>query len=640
MDMAKVSQWYDDLRDEYDRETGDALWRDYAWGLKRGDWEKVVGDAHKDLNETFGTDRVGVVVPATNTAFGIALNKDLVGLAYLGLLAQYWHTEVTRHILDRLGLPYVFEAAIATPTSTPLNALKFNLLMNKSFQRMPEEMTKPLLLGDEGNVVVAPLPDTVIDPNSKKEIQTDDFFKRLLPLLENDLGEFTTQILGDVKNVLVSEAQRAAERRVFDYTASLYRPPYAAGLITSPAQWENISEWVERHPEVFKAMFSFVLPTGDRDVALLGLYAGLKTMQDFAKLCNSPEFKAMSASDTMVRVQEDFERWVEEGKKVFGLEKFPIPPRRVWETLWLALDSLNKVGGEHQEGVTGTLRELLKWWDWEQFDWGDQHSKNLKHVIASLLGHDAVKGFDDEPFRSGMLGMVLKDLRHWGTRLGKIGLAALGENLQQLKERVQALEPSEGSDLKQVAQKAVRKFHNALSSAIKSVQKVRGGFTKELGEAGKVVALIDYSPMGFYSLTKDGTCFGKSNIHHPFLLSAVRNSFVLRVFMPGFGYMGRMWGVLAPDAKTVYLTNRYGSVNKTQFKGLALQIFSSLFQRRPDDLSVDEGDEVRDELRNLLDKAVKQAANKIGRMRNTDLSIYLNEGDAIKISVGGEQLPE
>jgi hypothetical protein len=306
----------------------------------------------------------------------------------------------------------------------------------------------------------------------------------------------------------------------------------------------------------------------------------------------------------------------------------------------LALDSLNKVGGEHQEGVTGTLRELLKWWDWERIDWDDQHSKSLKHVTASLLGHDAVKEFDDKPFRSGMLGMVLMDLRHWGARLGNIGLAALGENLQQLKERVQALEPSEGSDLKQVAQKAVRKFHNALSSAIKSVQKVRGGFTKELGVAGKVVALIDYSPMGFYSLTKDGTCFGKSNIHHPFLLSAVRNSFVLRVFMPGFGYMGRMWGVLAPDAKTVYLTNRYGSVNKTQFKELALQIFSSLFQRRPDDLSIDEGDEVRGELRNLLDKAVKQAANKIGRMRNTDLSIYLNEGDAIKISVGREQLPE
>jgi hypothetical protein len=139
--------------------------------------------------------------------------------------------------------------------------------------------------------------------------------------------------------------------------------------------------------------------------------------------------------------------------------------------------------------------------------------------------------------------------------------------------------------------------------------------------------------MGFYSLTKDGTCFGRSNIHHPFLLSAVKNSFVLRVFLPGFGYMGRMWGVLAPDAKTVYLTNRYGSINKPHFKALALQIFSSLFQSRPEDLSIDEGDEVTDELRIILGALTEQAASKIGRKRNTDLRIYLNEGDAFKVSV-------
>jgi hypothetical protein len=629
MDMARVREWHDDLRDEYDRETGDASWRDYAWGLKRNDWEKVVNDAHKDLNETFGTDRFGVVVPTLSTAFGIALNKDLVGLAYFGMLAQYWHAEVIHHYLDKLGLPYVFGAAVAAPINAPIHALKFNLLINHTFRRMPKEMTEPLLLGDEGNIVAAPIPDTVIDPNSKKEIQTDDFVKRLLPLLEEGLGKFPPQDWGDVGTVLVSEAQRAVERKTFEYATKSFRPPYT-GLITNPAQWGSILDWIKRHPEVFKALFSFVLPTGDRDVAVLGLYAGLKTMQSFVKLCSSPEFEAMRASDLMRRVQEDFEREVEEGKKAFGLERFPIPPRRVWETLWLALDSLNKVGGETQEGVTGTLRGLLKWENWEQIDWDDQHSKSLKHVIAALLGHDAVKDFDDEPFRSGMLGWVLKDLRLWGSRLGGIGLVALGENLQQLKERVQTLEPS---DLKQIAQKTVRKFHNALSSVIKGVQKIRGGFMSGLGEAGKVVALIDYSPMGFYSLTKDGTCFGRSNIHHPFLLSAVKNSFVLRVFLPGFGYMGRIWGVLAPDAKTVYLTNRYGSINKTHFRELALQIFSSLFQRRPDDLSIEEGYKVTDELRNILDTLTEQAANKIRRMRNTDLSIYLNEGDAFKVSV-------
>jgi hypothetical protein len=153
-----------------------------------------------------------------------------------------------------------------------------------------------------------------------------------------------------------------------------------------------------------------------------------------------------------------------------------------------------------------------------------------------------------------------------------------------------------------------------------------------LGEAGKVVAIIDYSPMGFYSLTKDGTCFGKGNAHHPFLLSAAKNSFVLRVFLPGFGYMGRMWGILAPDAKTVYLTNRYGGINEPHFKRLAPQIFSALFQVRPDDLSIEDSDEVTDELRNILRTSVAQVASKTPTYRITE--IYLNN-DAFKISVGG-----
>jgi hypothetical protein len=38
-------------------------------------------------------------------------------------------------------------------------------------------------------------------------------------------------------------------------------------------------------------------------------------------------------------------------------------------------------------------------------------------------------------------------------------------------------------------------------------------------------------------------------------------------------------------------------------------------------------------LRIILGALTEQAASKIGRKRNTDLRIYLNEGDAIKVSV-------
>jgi hypothetical protein len=288
---------------------------------------------------------------------------------------------------------------------------------------------------------------------------------------------------------------------------------------------------------------------------------------------------------------------------------------------------------DEEEGIkskaTLALRDLLGWQRWSDI-WGEHHSQMLKHVVATLFGQDAVKDFDDYPFRSGRLGKMLQTLWFFGYTLKGLGLLALGKNLEPLKEKVKVLDPTEVSEEgehKLIAQKAVRKFHNAMSSAVKHVQKVRDWVVGQFSKINKTAAVIDFSPLGFYSLSKDGTCFGGSNRHHPYILSALNNSFVLRVFAPGVGYLGRMWGFIFPHEKVAYLTNRYGDINITHFKKLAQNIFATLFQVHPDDIDIKDAETETDRLVNTL---IPMAEDAIGYSQ--DDAPYLN-GDAFKVSV-------
>jgi hypothetical protein len=636
----KVSQWYDNLKEEYEDEVGRVIgWADPAWGLKEDDWSEVVTNAHKTLNETYGSDRVVVLLPANTPSLGIPLYQNLLGLPYFGLLGQYSLADITHHTLDELGLPYVYWHAVAST----LNEAKLNSALEAFFRRQSEARST-LLMEQATEVRSVPIPDTVLDPSSKKVIQTDDYLKRLLPSLEEALSDFALDQMRRVRSYLPTDASHSQRDSVAFVTYPFRYPETRLAL--SPAHWDGILDWVKGHPETLKALFTFVMPTGDRDVALLGLYAGIKAMKDFVELCATPEGVTLKASEIMERVRESFERRVEESKQVFGLEKFPIPARRVWETLWLALECLHEASRDNAEsaetGATVTLRELLRsenwWWD----KWDERTRQTLKHLVGVLFGHDAVKGFDDEPFRSGRLGKMLDTLWYWGNILKRLGLKALGEDLDQLKEKVQVLDPSEiskGSDHIQVAQKTVRKFHNAVSSIIRNVQKVKDWFVWEYGKSGYLAAIIDFSPLGFYSLTTDGTCFGKGNFHHPFILSALEGSFVLRVFAPRVGYLGRMWGILLPDAKTAYLTNRYGNLNINHFKELARQVFVTIFQVHPDNLSIesDENEEIDEVLATLISKAEKEINSHGYRRAYTELPVelpYLNR-DAFKVRVKG-----
>jgi hypothetical protein len=48
--------------------------------------------------------------------------------------------------------------------------------------------------------------------------------------------------------------------------------------------------------------------------------------------------------------------------------------------------------------------------------------QTLKHVVETLFGQDAVKDFDDEPFRSGRLGKMLDTLWFFGYYMSLRGL--------------------------------------------------------------------------------------------------------------------------------------------------------------------------------------------------------------------------
>jgi len=274
--------------------------------------------------------------------------------------------------------------------------------------------------------------------------------------------------------------------------------------------------------------------------------------------------------------------------------------------------------------ATFTLRDLLGWQRWDDY-WKAPHSQMLKHILGVLFGNEAVKKFDDEPFRSGRLGKMLQTLKSFGYTLRRLGMLALGRNLEPLKEKVMGLDPtklSEKGEHKLIAQKAVRKFHNAMSSVVKNVQKIKDWVVERAGGMGKIAAIIDYSPLGFYSLTQDGTCFSGNG--HPFLVGMLPNSYTLRIFAHGKGYVGRAWGIIDPKRKVLYVTNRYGDINDPTLVRICSLVASALFNVPPEKLNL------KDDAAVEFEKIINRACERIG----ADTIPYLN-GDAFKISTKG-----
>lgn len=175
-------------------------------------------------------------------------------------------------------------------------------------------------------------------------------------------------------------------------------------------------------------------------------------------------------------------------------------------------------------------------------------------------------------------------------------------------------------------ERAIGKFHNELSQVVKAVTKVKSKMKEVDVESPKgteyAAVVIGFSPTDFYSLTTDGTCFGGGNRHHPFALGMYPNSYTLRVFVEGKGKVCRAWGILDPNKKFLYVTNRYGDINQPTLMKISSLVASALFGVPPEDL------DVKEDARVVFGELMARIASREGFLTVP----YLN-GDAFKVSV-------
>jgi hypothetical protein len=591
IDEAKILQWYDALNEGFEGKVGRSGWKDPAWKLERESWEQLVDEAHKNLKEIYGSDRLIVVTPTLS--MNLVANLEVLGLPHFNMLVRQFNAEVAHNLLGALELPYLCWQVV----NYHLSGLGyiFNKNLVRAFKDNPE-MSKPIFPDEVPFFLYrVAVPHAVVDPNSKQEIQIDDYLKRWLPALEEIAGATLQRELPEEIDGVLNV--RPPTMDIKDTFRPFHEPEkFSPALKPDDDAPHTVLQWIEQYPEVFKTLFTFLVHTGDRDVALLGFHAAVKTMHEVSKRYHNRSLPLSPANEALAQIQEIFERHLEDSKKVLGMEKFPIPPQRVWETFWTALEQLEDLRQvETQASTSGgvtPLRWLLDYSNWSWGKWDSTTTKAVKNAIRAVWGEDVAQKITDNTittiFRSGnYLQNTVSGLIWFSKVIQGLGEHIIKGRRLQLEEKANALkrEISQGGLHMQIAQKAVRKFHNNLSSIAKNVQKLKvGGLTPP----SHYLAVVDFSPQGFYSLTLDGTCFSRSNISHPFILSGTRNSFVVRFFAPKRGYLARMWGVIDPDNRTIYFTNRYGDINISDCKKLALNITAALLGANPDELTVED----------------------------------------------------
>jgi hypothetical protein len=635
IDDAKVLQWYDALTERFEREVGRSDWKDPAWNLGRESWERLVDEAHKSLKKIYGSDRLVIVTSPTQVLpANLIVNQGLFGLPHFNMLVHQVESEVARKLLDALEMPYPCWQAVCYHLGGLGYAFNGNLV--RALKDNPE-MSKPIFPDELPFFLYrVTVPQAVIDPNSKQEIQIDDYLKRWLPALEEVLGTtLQGKLLKEIDGVLDAAPPTA---NIKDTLSPFYKPEkFSPALRPNDDAPRRVLQWIEQYPEVFKTLFTFFVHTGDRDVALLGFHAAVKTMHEVAKRCHDGSYPPSSATKALAQIQEIFERHLEDSKKVLGMEKFPIPPQRIWETFWAALKQLEELKETEVQveippaGDAVPLRWLLNYSKWDLDSWNSTMTKAFKRAIDALWGEDVARTITEDTindiFRSGSYLKNTVSGLIWFSRVIKgLGDRFIKEQRLQLEEKAKTLkrEVSQSGLHTQLAQKAVRKFHNNLSSIAKNVQKLKVG---DLTPSAHYLAVVDFSPQGFYSLTLDGTCFSNSNRSHPFILSGTRNSFVVRFFAPMVGYLGRMWGIIDPDNRTAYFTNRYGDININGCKNLARYIAAALLGTKPNELTIED------------DSESKKIAGVLRRRKLRPISErpYLNK-DTFIVSAGRREL--
>jgi hypothetical protein len=589
-------------------------------GISFERWEELVNQAHKQLRDVLGSDRVAVFIPLEQVpevqlaaqSGGVIKNTEDLPLCALMVGVN---AELVSRILKDMGLSYFYY-----PTFRGLAASA----EIRAERHLIEELRKGLpTLSALLNHPLQPLPAQVIDPQSKKPINFDDYLKRHLPELEDAYFKGLQEAvrnLGDELRKRVNEASAQSLQELHDRG---FGSADEEKFVLMRDRWNKFTNWLKEHSSVFKAWLSFFVPAGERNAATLAFYAYAKTAADYATLMVSGKPPMLSATNLLSWLQERFEHWVDEGKKALGMEKATIPA----ETLLKMLDKIMHrsfimgIGWKEIDHPHVGVRMLATPPLWTHLKAHEIKDK-FKQVAEALANEPLKDGFEDF-LHSREFYDAISSLSSFHWVVSWVGAKALGEQGQ-----VKPISYDDGL-LKEVAKRAVNKFHNELSQVVRAIIKAKATLLglldakeKELEVAKNyAVAVVGFSPTDFYTLTTDNTCFSGGNISHPFYLGMMPNSFVLRVFAGGQG-IARAWGIIKPHNRVLYVTNLYGSINRTALIKVGTQVASALFGVPPEDLEIEEN--AKTEFEKLM--------YNTKRSRKIPVTPYLN-GDAFRISV-------
>ena len=586
-------------------------------------WERRVNLAHEKLRDVFGGNRVAVFFPLKQVpelqviakSAGEVADKTTEDIPLFALVYGM-DTDLIDRIVKELGLSSFYYFTVGSLVNGDERLLTY---INGMWE-MHRDIWGEVVRG----VRTMTVPSQVIDPSSKKPIYFDDYLKRHLQDFEEKYFRGLKVVMSEFSEGWKIQVERASTKTLQGIFEADFEAFDDDDVKRMQDALSGFTDWLKEYSGAFKVWLSFLVPAGERHGATLAYYAFAKTALDYLTLMTSKKAHAVSDATTLLSfLQERFEHWVDEGKKALGLEKVAAPT----ETLLKVLDKtlqrfwIMDYGWSKFDTPEVSVRMLTLPPVWSNLELPQVREK-FKEVARVLVDEPLKDGFEKFP-QDGKFYEALLTLINFRFALSAIGAKALGERKIGLKELTY-----DDETLRAYAKRAIGKFHNELSQVVKMVTKAKG-VVKERGSEGAkgvvedyAVAVIGFSPADFYSLTRDGTCFSNDNIHHPYILGMMPNSYTLRVFVGGKGSVGRAWGVIDPDQKVLYVTNRYGDINHPVLMKISMQVASALFGVPSEAL------EVKEEAVEEFEAFMKGLCRKI----NAPDTPYLN-WDAIKISV-------
>ena len=350
---AKIPEWLNAIKDELDEITKvdrkkikDALAKAGVTSLD--EWKQLVEDAHKDIKDMLGGERVLIPVKEEGEMGNVVPFGLLLGLSVFSVLLKSVKFEV-----PGVELPYV--SMLYVPN-------KANFYFHGFFLNFPFE---------------AYTTSFKLDPNSKKWIPASSYYKGRADELKERLVRWTTRYIEkDLKRPFKLPAPEALEDDFKDAWDSIKR--YRVFVLSDLQELK--SKFLAHYQVIEKALMAF-LPQTDAKVATLGLYGLANAAFEVAKALEQSgeqEKPILTGENILEFVQAKFEHAVDEAKPVLGLEKFPIPYETILRQAilgaWIlenAAEVYEQEGTEEEERPgflkvlvgNGELAPSVEWWE-------------------------------------------------------------------------------------------------------------------------------------------------------------------------------------------------------------------------------------------------------------------------------------